>query len=34
MRCERTPPVSTTVGVTVLADPRCLVEIEAYAETE
>jgi enamine deaminase RidA (YjgF/YER057c/UK114 family) len=28
------PPVSTTVGVTVLADPRCLVEIEAYAETE
>jgi 2-iminobutanoate/2-iminopropanoate deaminase len=28
------PPVSTTVGVTMLADPRCLVEIEAYAETE
>jgi enamine deaminase RidA (YjgF/YER057c/UK114 family) len=28
------PPVSTMVGVTVLADPRCLVEIEAYAETE
>ena len=27
-------PVSTTVGVTVLADSRCLVEIEAYAETE
>ena len=27
-------PVSTTVGVTVLADARCLVEIEAYAETE
>ena len=27
-------PVSTTVGVTVLADTRCLVEIEAYAETE
>jgi enamine deaminase RidA (YjgF/YER057c/UK114 family) len=27
-------PVSTTVGVTVLADARCLVEIEAYAEME
>jgi enamine deaminase RidA (YjgF/YER057c/UK114 family) len=27
-------PVSTTVGVTVLADSRCLVETEAYAETE
>ena len=27
-------PVSTTVGVTVLADSRCLVEIEAYAETQ
>lgn len=26
------PPTSTTVGVTELADPRCLVEIEAYAE--
>jgi enamine deaminase RidA (YjgF/YER057c/UK114 family) len=26
--------VSSTVGVTMLADPRCLVEIEAYAETE
>jgi enamine deaminase RidA (YjgF/YER057c/UK114 family) len=28
------PPVSTTVGVTALADPRALVEIEAYAEIE
>jgi 2-iminobutanoate/2-iminopropanoate deaminase len=28
------PPVSTTVGVTALADPRALVEIEAYAELE
>jgi len=27
-------PVSTTVGVTTLTDPRCLVEIEAYAEIE
>jgi enamine deaminase RidA (YjgF/YER057c/UK114 family) len=27
-------PVSTTVGVTVLADARCFVEIEAYAEME
>lgn len=27
-------PVSTTVGVTVLADSRCLVEIEAYAELD
>jgi len=26
------PPVSTTVGVTALADRRALVEIEAYAE--
>ncbi len=25
------PPASTTVGVTALADPRALVEIEAYA---
>jgi enamine deaminase RidA (YjgF/YER057c/UK114 family) len=29
---EGRPPASTTVGVTVLADPRALVEIEAYAE--
>jgi enamine deaminase RidA (YjgF/YER057c/UK114 family) len=28
------PPVSTTVGVTALADPRALVEIEAYAELD
>ena len=28
------PPTSTTVGVTALADPRALVEIEAYAELE
>jgi enamine deaminase RidA (YjgF/YER057c/UK114 family) len=27
-------PASTTVGVTALADPRCMVEIEAYAELE
>ena len=27
-------PVSTTVGITELADGRCLVEIEAYAEIE
>lgn len=26
------PPASTAVGVPALADPRCLVEIEAYAE--
>ena len=26
------PPASTTVGVTEFADPRALVEIEAYAE--
>lgn len=29
---EGEPPTSTTVGVTTLADPRALVEIEAYAE--
>jgi 2-iminobutanoate/2-iminopropanoate deaminase len=29
-----TLPVSTTVGVTTLADKRALVEIEAYAEME
>ena len=28
------PPTSTTVGVTALADPRALVEIEAYAEVD
>jgi 2-iminobutanoate/2-iminopropanoate deaminase len=28
------PPTSTTVGVTALADPRALVEIEAYAEID
>lgn len=28
------PPASTTVGVTELADPRALVEIEAYAELD
>jgi enamine deaminase RidA (YjgF/YER057c/UK114 family) len=28
------PPVSTTVGVTALADRRALVEIEAYAELD
>lgn len=27
-------PASTTVGVTVLADPRAWIEIEAYAELE
>ena len=28
------PPTSTTVGVTEFADPRALVEIEAYAEID
>lgn len=28
------PPTSTTVGVTELADPRALVEIEVYAELD
>jgi enamine deaminase RidA (YjgF/YER057c/UK114 family) len=28
------PPTSTTVGVTEFADPRALVEIEAYAELD
>ena len=28
------PPTSTAVGVTELADPRALVEIEAYAEID
>ena len=28
------PPTSTTVEVTALADPRALVEIEAYAEVD
>lgn len=28
------PPTSTTVGVTAFADPRALVEIEAYAEID
>ena len=28
------PPTSTTVGVTEFADPRALVEIEAYAEVD
>lgn len=27
-------PASTLVGVTALTDPRCMVEIEAYAEME
>lgn len=28
---QENPPASTTVGVTSLADPRALIEIEAYA---
>jgi enamine deaminase RidA (YjgF/YER057c/UK114 family) len=31
---EGAPPTSTTVSVTELADPRALVEIEAYAELD
>jgi 2-iminobutanoate/2-iminopropanoate deaminase len=27
-------PASTLVGVTALTDPRCMIEIEAYAEVE
>jgi enamine deaminase RidA (YjgF/YER057c/UK114 family) len=31
---EGEPPTSTTVGVTELADPRALVEIEVYADLD